>query len=55
MKQYIFTHEEVLPSLKQANEPQIFVRNNQKHFVTAESLASHNFLFALSYNSNTSR
>lgn len=34
MKQYVFTHDEVSPSLEQANKPQIFVGKNKKHFVT---------------------
>ena len=55
MKQYIFTHDEVLPSLEQANQPQIFVGKNQKQFVTTESWASHNLVFIFRYNSNTFR
>lgn len=54
-KQYIFTHGEVFPSSEQANKPQIFVGKNKKHFVTTESLASHNFLFTFCYNSNIYR
>lgn len=46
MKQYVFTHYKVLPSLEQANKPQIFVGKNKKHFVTPESLTSQNFFFA---------
>ena len=49
VKQYIFTHDEVLPSLEQANKLQIFAGKNQWHFVTTESLVSHNFHFRLQF------